>query len=131
MVTIPRAQSAVQGIHLDPGLPVSRPCCFRPTVCSWVVAAYTVRHFLQNSTALGAASSDGDVAIVAAVEEPIPQTCPFEAASVASVASVVPTIWLGQPASFDHQHIFAFVHLLETEGETLAISVQLVDLSAC
>ena len=68
---------------------------------------------------------------IAAVEEPVPQTCPFNAAPVASVALVVPTIWLGQPASFDHQQIFASVHLLETEGEASAVSVQLVDLTIC
>ena len=39
MVTIPHALLAVQGIHLDPGLPISHPCCFRPAVCSWVVVA--------------------------------------------------------------------------------------------
>ena len=71
------------------------------------------------------------MAIVAVVEEPVPQTCPFEAISVAFVASIVPTIWLGQPANFDHQQIFASVHLLETEGEASAISIQLVDLFVC
>ena len=65
------------------------------------------------------------------VEELVPQTCPFEAASVAFVAFAIPTIQLGHPASFDHQQIFAFVHLLETEGEASAVSVPQKDPSVC
>ena len=71
------------------------------------------------------------MATVAEVEELVPQTCPFEVASVASVASVVPTIWLGQSANFDHQQIFASVHLLETGDVESAVSVQPMDLSTC
>ena len=71
------------------------------------------------------------MATVAEVEEPIPQTYPYEAVSVASVVSAVPTIWLGQPANFDHLQIFASVHLLETGDVASAVSVQLMDLSAC
>ena len=71
------------------------------------------------------------MATVAEVEEPIPHTCPYEAASVASLASAIPSIWLGQLANFDHQQIFAFVDLLEIEGVASAISVQLKALFAC
>ena len=68
-----------------------------------MVVAETIRHsLLQSSNVLGAASSVEDVAIVAVVEESIPRTCPYEAASIASVAFAVPTTWLGQPANFDH-----------------------------
>ena len=58
MVIVPLALLAVQGIHLDSGLPVSRPCCFRPAICSWVVVVQTVCHSLRQSTSiLGVASS--------------------------------------------------------------------------
>ena len=57
------------------------------------------------------------------MEEPIPHTCPDEAESIASVASVVPTTWLGQPAYFGH--------LLEIGDVASAVSVQLMDLSVC
>ena len=70
------------------------------------------------------------MATIAEVEEPVPHTYPYEAASVASVVFVVPTTWLRQPANFDHLQIFASVHLLETEDVALAVSVQLKDLSA-
>ena len=132
MVTVPHALLAVQGIHLDSGLPVSHPCCFRPAVCSWVVVAETVRHsLLQSSSVLGVASSVEDVATVAMVEESVPRTCPYEAAFVASVAFAVPITWLGQPANFDHLQIFASVHLLETGDVASTVSVPLMDLSAC
>ena len=92
MVIVPHALLAVQGIHLDSGLPVSRPCCFCPIICSWVVVAETVRHsLLQSSSVLGVASSIEDVTTAAMVEESVPRTCPYEAASVASVAFAVPT----------------------------------------
>ena len=132
MITVPHALLTVQGIHLDSGSPVSRPCYFRLAVCSWVVVAQTVRHsLLQSSSVLGVASSIEDVATVAVVEESVPRTCPYEAASVASVVSAVPTTWLGQPANFDHLQIFASVHLLETGDVASAVSVPLMILSAC
>ena len=49
---------------------------------------------------------------------------------MASVAFVVPTIWLGQPANFVHLQIFASVYLLETGDVASAVSVPLMDLSA-
>ena len=71
------------------------------------------------------------MATVAEVEELVPQTCPYEVASVASVVSAIPTMWLGQPANFDHLQIFASVHLLEIGDVESAVSVQPMDLSAC
>ena len=47
------------------------------------------------------------------------------------VVSIVPTIWLGQLANFDHLQIFASVHLLEPGDVALAVSVPLMDLSTC
>ena len=70
------------------------------------------------------------MATVAKVEEFVPQTYPYEAASVASVVSAVPTIWSGQPANFDHLQIFASMHLLETRDVASTVCVQLMDLSA-
>ena len=94
--------------------------------------AEIVRHsLLQSSSVLGVASSIEDVAPVAVVEESVPRTCPYEAAFVASVASAVPTTWLGQPANFDHLQIFASVHLLETGDVASAVSIPLMILSAC
>ena len=77
---------------MDSGLPVSHPYCFCPTVCSLVVVAETVPHaLLQSSSVLGVASSAEDVATIAVVEESVPRTCPYKAASVASVVFAIPT----------------------------------------
>ena len=131
MVTVPHLLFAVQGIHLDSGLPVSHPYCFHPAVCSWVVVAQTVCHsLLQSSSVLGVASFVEDVATVAVVEEYVPHTCPYKAVSVASVAFAVPTTWLGQSANFDYLQIFPSVHLLETGGVASAVFVPLIILSA-
>ena len=76
MVPVPPLVAAVQEVHWDPGLPVSRLYYQLPAVWSWVAVALTIRHSLRSSTGLDVASISVDAAFAALVGVPVPPTSP-------------------------------------------------------